>query len=261
MQSSFNIIKKNSVLAQGEKEISTIHTILENKGNDYFKDSPEYSNFENLAKAMIENARRKSDQLISGAYEEAAKIEQEALEKGSEKGYKDGYNKGYSDIHDKAVKDSEDIILKARQEYDDSQKKIKQAEAEAERILKAARQEYEKYLDDKTDEIKSIISLIAENFLKYEVEKEDALNNIVSEIISEAKNTSMYIIKCNPLYGEELRKTASTLNGQLMYKGDITVLEDSSLEKGKVIIEMENGRIIASVQNAKEKIDELLNEK
>lgn len=261
MQSSFNVIKKNSVLAHGEKEISTIHNPINDNSNDCIKDSLEYSNFENLTKAMIENARRKSDDLISKAYEDAARIEQEAFEKASKKGYDDGYSKGYSDIHDKAVAESEKIIQQARNEYDISLKKVEEARIEADNILKAARQEYEKYLGDKISEIKSIVSLVSEKFLRHEVDDEYALNHIVSEIIGEAKNTSMFIVKCNPLYADELRKTASTLNGKLLYKGDITVLEDASLEKGTVIIEKENGKIMASVENALEKIDELLNEK
>ncbi len=85
MQSLYKVIKKSSVVKQGEEKIKTnykkpvnFEKEIEEENSKNFIDS-----YENLARNILENARRKSEEFLSKAYAEAEVVEEEAFKKRS----------------------------------------------------------------------------------------------------------------------------------------------------------------------------------
>lgn len=261
MQSSFNVIKNDSVKKNDEKcvQIQTSYIPVKKLDEKIEENAKAHiDSYENLAKTMLENARRKSEEIISNAYSEASRIEQEAYQKGIDKGYKEGYKKGHDEEYDKAAKECDKMRQQTQMEYDEAIVKANSIIEAAEAVLRNAKEEYNTYLGSKKEEIKDIVSVIVDRVLRREINNEDAFNEIVNEIITSAKNSKMFIIRCSGRYSEELRKIAKKINEQYSAKKDITVIEDNSIEEGKVTIEKDNGSIIVSVDEALSKIDELL---
>lgn len=257
MQSSFNVIKNDSVKKNDEKcvQIQTSYIPVKKLDEKIEENAKAHiDSYENLAKTMLENARRKSEEIISNAYSEASRIEQEAYQKGYDKGYK----KGHDEEYEKAAKECDKMRQQTQMEYNEAIVKASSIIEAAEAVLKNAKEEYNTYLESKKEEIKDIVSVIVDRVLRREINNEDAFNEIVNEIITSAKNSKMFIIRCSGRYSEELRKIAKKINEQYSAKKDITVIEDNSIEEGKVTIEKDNGSIIVSVDEALSKIDELL---
>lgn len=258
MQSSFNVIKNDSIKKNGEKciQIQT-NFVPVNKANEE-NTRVHIDSYENLAKTMLENARKKSEELISNAYSDLGRIEQEAYQKGMKKGYETGYKEGHDKVYKEASEECNKLRQQAKAEYDNAVLKTNKKTEEGEAILKSAKEEYNNYLESKKEEIKDIITLMVYRVLRHEVKDAAAFNEIVSEIITSAKNSKMFIVRCSGKYAEELRKSAKKINEQYSANKDITVIEDNSLEEGKVVMEKDNGTNIVSVEEALSKMNELL---
>ncbi|EFG88175.1 hypothetical protein CLCAR_2168 [Clostridium carboxidivorans P7] len=108
MQSSYRIIKNTRVDEDGLKKIITEFETkeeVEQKNLAETNAKTFIDSYENLAKTMLENARKQSDGLLSKAFIEAERLQKEAYEKGydegMQKGYDDGFNKSYEDGYKK----------------------------------------------------------------------------------------------------------------------------------------------------------------
>jgi flagellar assembly protein FliH len=255
MQSSYKVIKNTSVSQDGLKEIVTdfekreeIQQKMQQKEWAETNARMFIDSYENLAKAVLENARNQSDDLLSKAFSEAEKLEKEAYEKGysegNQRGCDDGFNKAYEEGYkknlEKALEEGE--IIKNN----------------ADNILRSAMEEKERYLKEKQEEIKSLIINCVECVLKREVRDKDALNDVIFDALSKVKNTKTFIIKSNEMYCEELKNKVELWKEQLPFRGDIFIIPDNDVEDGKAIIERENGKIVLSVDMAMEKIKDIV---
>ncbi|MCS4483096.1 hypothetical protein JQ038_13460 [Clostridium botulinum] len=112
MQSLYKVIKKNSVVRQGEEKIKTNYKKpvslekeiekekeIEEENSKKFIDS-----YENLARNILENARKKSEEFLSKAYAEAEVVEEEAFKKGHEEGFHKGSEEGKNPVMKKLMK-------------------------------------------------------------------------------------------------------------------------------------------------------------
>jgi len=108
MQSLYKVIKKSSVVKQGEEKIKTnykkpvslekeMEKEIEEENSKNFIDS-----YENLARNILENARRKSEEFLSKAYGEAEVVEEEAFKKGHEEGFHKGLEEGKKSGYEEA---------------------------------------------------------------------------------------------------------------------------------------------------------------
>ncbi|MBC2582128.1 V-type ATPase subunit subunit G family protein [Clostridium sp. DJ247] len=251
MQSSYKVIKNFNVVKEGSKEIETK---FYNKEEIFQKELTETNarnfidSYEELAKTMIENARRQSDSILSAAYAEAERIEKEAYEKGygsgMEQGYADGVNKAYEEGYEKNV-----------------QKALIEAEAiknNADNILNTCIEEKEIYIKNKENEIKLLIEKCIESILKREVKDKEGLNSIVFNAMSEVKNSKTFIIKAKKIYCDEFKNQVDIWKEQLPFKGDIFIVPDEFIQEGSVIIERDNGKIEAGIDIAMEKVREIV---
>jgi flagellar assembly protein FliH len=252
MQSLYKVIKNNSVVKDGSKEIVTkFNKDREAKQKEISETNAEMfiDSYENLAKTLIENSRKKSDEILSSAYEEADKASKEAFRKG----YEEGMEKGYSEGFNKAYKEAyEDNINKALAEAESIKNN-------ADNVLNAAISGKEKYIKDKELEIKALIINCVESILKREVRDAEGLNNIIFGALSQVKNTVALIIKSKKIHCEEFKKQVDIWKEQLPFNGDIFFIPDDSIEEGSAIIERDNGKTLVSIDIAMEKLREIIN--
>lgn len=254
MQSLYKVIKSSSVVDDKPKEIITNFQHDEAKNNEksvQVEDNAKafIDSYENLAKNMIENARRQSEIILSSAYTEAEKIEEEAYEKaynlGKEAGYNDGfktaYEEGYQANVDKALAEAE--VIKNN----------------ADNILKSSVDEKNRYLKEKEQEIKNLIINCVEAVLKREIKDKEALNEIIYDVFSEIKNSKSIIIKSNSIYCEGFKKDLEIWKEQVPIKGEVFIIPDDSIEEGSAVIERDNGKVVVSVDIAMESIKEIFN--
>ncbi|KZL94138.1 hypothetical protein [Clostridium magnum] len=253
MQSSYNIIKNSSVVKEGNKQIVTeFEQIKEDKQKELQKEINAKSfidSYENLAKTMIEDARKQREQILSSAYSEAERLSKEAYERAYQEGNQNGYNDGFNKAYEEGYKINLDKALQEGQIIRNN----------ADSVLRSAVEEKERYLKEKENEIKDLIINCVESILKKEVKEKDGLNNIIFEALSKVKNTNTFIIKSNPVHCEEFKGKIELWKEQLPFRGDIFIIPDESMEEGSAVIERENGKIQVGANIALEKVREIFN--
>lgn len=253
MQSSFNIIKNNSVKNTGLRDIITSGETAAAKAENIVTETNvknHIESYENLAKNIIENARRQSEQILIRAYEDAKSIEEEALKQAErlkseayEQGAAEGYNTAYNETLNKAKVDGDAII------------------ASASKLLNNAKEEYEIYMQAKSKEIGELALTIAKAVLKKEIQDTNSINSMIYDALSESKNSRNFIIRCSSIYVEELKKQCSDWKQQLGFKGDIFIVGDDTLEPGNAVIDKGNGKIVVGIDYALQRVEEILNGK
>ncbi|WP_333887553.1 FliH/SctL family protein [Clostridium sp.] len=250
MQSSYKIIKSDSISGKGAKNIVTVFekNIVEEEN----KDSSMVNSYSKIVKSMIEDAQKKREEILSKAYEEAGKIEEEAYKNANEKGYKEGYEKGYDEGFKKAYDEGyTKNVEKAKVEGEEIISK-------ADSILKASVEEKNRYLKEKEEEIKRFILDSVESILKEEIKDEESLNAMVFNELSQVRNIETFIIKSRKKYCDQFKKQVDIWRERLPFKGDIFIIPDETLEKGTVVIEKNNGKSIFSLDIAMKKIKEII---
>lgn len=252
MLSSYRVIKSNSVVTNGNVEINTdlVDTSSNNKdkkelGEKNAKDFIE--SYEVLARTMLENARRKSDEMLATAYEDARKLEQEAYEKGMAEGYNAGYEKGskegsvyYDNMVKKAQLDAQGIVTRA------------------ENLLLDSNDQYLKYLETKKEEVKGLITSIAKCVLKREVKDKDAITNMVLDAMEIASKSKTIVVKTRSNYVQHLKESIDNWRQQSIFQGEVFVVADDEMEEGATIIQKNNGKITVSINDAIEKVKEII---
>ncbi|EJO5346025.1 flagellar assembly protein FliH [Clostridium botulinum] len=263
MQSLYKVIKKSSVVDQGKEQIETnykktakaIQTATNEKNKKAIQEQNSkkfIDSYENLARNILENARRKSEEILSKSYENAEIIEKEAFEKGHNEGFHKGYEEGKESGYKEAY---ESYIQKGKKEYEQMLEKSNE-------LFLDAQAQYNDYLKEKEKEIRNLVLTIVEEVLKHEIKDKDSMNEIIYKKLEESKKSATFIVKTNTNYYEEVKNKSELWKNQLPYRGEIFVIEDVSLKDGEVIIETEQGKVIASMDTALDKIKELLiNEK
>ncbi|HBC95887.1 MAG TPA: flagellar assembly protein FliH [Clostridium sp.] len=253
MQSSYKIIKGDSIDEEGTQNIVTVfkkHSPPKRRHKN--KDSsPSRNNYDSLLHTMMEKAAEDRKKIILRANDEAEEIKKKAYDAASKKGYEEGRKKG----RDAGFKSA----------YDEGYvKNVKKAEAEGEDIrnkasavLKNAVDEKKRYLTEKEEEIKKFIVNAVESVLKDEVRNKDSLNKMVFDALSQVKNSKTFIIKSRGKYCGEFKKQVDMWKEQLPFRGDIFVISDESLKDGSVVIERDRGKIILSVDIAMKKLREI----
>lgn len=252
MQLLCNVIKNSSIIKEGNKPIVTeFQNISEIQQKELGEVNAKtfIDSYENLARTMLEDARKQRDGILSTAYSDAERISKEAYEKA----YQEGCEKGYSDAFEKSYQDG------YRNHMDRAIQEAEIIKNNADNILKTCIEEKERYIREKEMEIKDLIINSVESILKREVKDKDSLNNIMFDALSKVKNTKTFIIKSSQLYCEEFKSKIELWKEQLPFKGDIFIIPDESIEEGSAIIERDNGKVVVGVDISLEKLHEILN--
>lgn len=259
--SSRKIIKGSRIVTKGDFVVETKRNIEKAYGasalaecsctdeqafmeNAHGFDSDAYG----LAAKIIEEASHRAKEIQDNAYREAEEIKKLAQEQGFNEGYnagnqqgcEAGYNEGYNAALEK-IKEEERTVL-----------------GNAENILSQAKEYYANYLDEKSDEIKSLIMEICKKILKQEVENEGTLNNMILDALTTVKDSSKVVIKCSKNHVEAVNEKIPEWKKSLVYKAEFFVIEDNSLHNGTAVIEKDNGKIVVDINYGLEKIMESL---
>lgn len=242
MQSSYNLVKKGQVLEGNEKKISTEYVPPKHicEKTEINCDPEIYiGSYENIAKNIIADARRESENIRSAAIEEARNIEREAYEQG----YMQGKNNGYEDGKNEAI---ESVLPQATSEAN----RIKE---EAMATLLRATDVYNSYLEEKQQDIIKLSITIAEKILKREVSIDTGINDMIEEAFRQVKGEESVVIRCNEIYVEEIRNKIDYWKQTYNISKEIFVFNEN-LEYGNVIIEKSTGKIEMSIENGLENI-------
>ncbi|WP_055668117.1 FliH/SctL family protein [Desnuesiella massiliensis] len=249
MQSFYSVIKNSRVETQGKKLVDTSYftnKLSEVQLEDINEEVSEkmIENYENLAKSILENARKQSDEISSKAIEDAHRLEKEAYEKG----YSEGVTSGYSQGHDQGYKEAYDAnIEKALKEAEDIVNNAKS-------ILLSAQDQYVKYFEEKKEELIQLSLTIAGHILKRELEKDSSLDNIIFEALGESRSASSCVIRCKGKYVSHLKSQLEAWKERLAMKAEVFVVEDNILEDGNVVIEKNNGSVVVDIDDSLDKI-------
>jgi flagellar assembly protein FliH len=246
MQSSYKVIKSNSVVNEGNKEIVSNYIgpkeiVVETK-----ECNPEFESIEKIAAGIIENAQRESKNIVFGAYEKAKIIENDAKEMGFQQGYEEGRNIGYNDGYEEGFnvgKAQGDAIVE-----------------NANFMLFQAKEEYNKFIKEKELHFRNLVVSTVESILKREVVESESLNSLIFQVLEEEKQEKAFIIKCNSNYYPSLQGEILNFKNKLAFRGDIFVVEDNLLQDGTIIIEKDSGKTTLSIDYSIEKLKALLME-
>lgn len=265
MLSSFSIIKNSNVLDSGEREIVTkFQTAIEkekekenqeSESNNENNIKENMESYEMLVRTMLENARTKSEAILNQAYAEAEKIKND-IKINEEQIYKDAYEKGYSEGLTEGNKNGYHDAYEVNMAKVTEESKV--ILNNADETLKKALQEYKDYFENKREEIKEIIIAVSEKILKRELMNEEAVNDMVFDILSEIKNAKAFIIRCNELYCGTIKNNIGKWKSELAFNGEIFVIADASIELGNVVIDRGNGKILVGIDVGLQKIKEII---
>ncbi|WP_443659575.1 FliH/SctL family protein [Clostridium algidicarnis] len=245
MPSFYKVIKGKEVKDTGEKLIDTVHDIVSDENQiseDY--DNRSVDSYALIGKSIMEKAKRKKEEIIASAYEDAIVIEKDAYEKAYKEGYEKGYAESYEAHIEKALKEADSILEEGRNS--------------AGEIVKSAKENFESYLNEKRDEILNLSYEIAKTILKREIVKEDGLDDIILKILKEHRDNKSFIIRCEEGYVDHIRENIVKWKDESAFKGDIFVIKDDSLGEGNAVIEKDNGSITVGIDIGLENIKKSL---
>lgn len=252
MQSSYRVIKSSRVVENGNALINTKYSLkeLSQMNNNAKIISSPYDDNQNERKKIINEAINEADLIKTKAENEAQILKKDAYDKGFSEGknvgFSEGKNEGYNEGYNLAMKNAND--------------KANEIINNANSILIQAKEEYNRYVDEKDSEIKNLIMEISHNILKRELSDKDGLNSMIFDVVKSIKDTKVVIIKCNNLYYEEIKNNIEKWKKMIVFKGDFFVIEDNSLDMGEAIIEKDNGLMKVDIEYGIDKVKEALME-
>jgi len=252
MQSLFKVIKNNSVNSNGMRAIETSY-MEEKLEYSSAANSPIISSYETLAKSILENAKRQSDEILSNTYLRAEQIEKAAYEKA----YKAGEKQAFSDSYSRAY---EENVIKAQDEAELIINNAQEVLRVSENIILNSNKAYEEYLNGKKTEVKDLVLEIVKSILQTEVKKADAINKMIINALEHVKNVKTYVIKCNSFHVNEVKAAIEVWKTQLTYTCEVFVIADDSVETGNAVIEKDNGHIEVGIDIGFTKVKEILEE-
>jgi flagellar assembly protein FliH len=238
MQLSYNVIKNNEVISQGNKEIVTTFENLKKSTQPKIETETETVINESAiiaekiiavakeqAEIIIQEAKEMHEELIAKANIDAQDIEKKACENGYAAGTTQGYNEGYQTAITEAAKEAEIIINNANS------------------VLFNAKLEYQEYLKEKKDDILMLTINMAEMVIKRELSSTEGLNGLLLEALSNSKNSKSFIIRTSKVYVDELKEKVELWRNTLGLKGEIFILVDEAVGECNAVIEKDNGKI------------------
>lgn len=257
MQLSSNIIKEKSF--DNKKAIVTNYIVTKENKAEAINEitSRDYmESYEEIARSMLQDARAKREKLLSETYKECFSLQEEAAKKGYKAGYDEGYKKAYDEEITKAKEEADRIINEAQEKaLEHSQTLIKNAND----VVKQANEYYYNYLEEKQKEIKDTILNFASEVLQNKIEESNCLNSLVIDLLKKVKESKTIIVRANSIYENDIMESIEKTKGENFINGEIIFLKDNELQKGKVIVETENGKVESSVELALVKLKEILN--
>lgn len=251
MQSSYSVVKSNYVLDGKEKTITTeyeipdiMNTDDENLSQLELERKNYIASYENIGRNIIADAKRECEKLKLQTMQKVEIIEKEAYQKGYEQGKSNGYEDG--------KKEAIDSILPQAQAEAESIRN------EALQILSKAKDDYNKYMNDKSIEIIKLSFNIAEKILKREVLKDEGIDSMLEEAFEQSKGEDNFVIRCNSVHVKELKLKIENWKKKYNISGEIFIMEDDEMEPGNAWVEKPSGKIEIGIDIGLEKMEKAI---
>ncbi len=188
------------------------------------------SDAESEAENIVARAKAEAAQIIADAEAERDRLRNEAETSGFEKGHKDGYDKGVAEV--------ERLVDRIH------------------RILEAVMQRREEILADTESQIVELVILMARKVIK--ILSENQKNVVMANTMAALKKVktrgevtlrvNLEDVKLTSEHAQEFIQHVENIKG-------ITVLEDSSVERGGCIVETDFGAIDARISSQLQELE------
>jgi flagellar assembly protein FliH len=196
----------------------------------------------NEAQKIRQDAASEVKKIIDDAKKEASAVEQDALSKikeiereAQERGYKDGHEKGYKD----GGQEVERLIERLHA------------------IISKAIEKRNQIIEESETQVINMVLLIAKKVIKVisENQKNVVINNVMQALLK-VKGSGDVVIRVNP---DDLDLASSHIDSflkRLEQGRNISILEDTSVDRGGCVIETDFGQINARISSQLHEIEE-----
>ena len=120
-------------------------------------------------------------------------------------------------------------------------------------MLHKAKVDYEEYLSVKSQEILELSYNIVSHILKENIGAEYGVNKFIENVLKDSKDSKSFVIRVNKLHKLALEEELSRWKLEFSLRGEVFILEDSSLKEGNAVVEMEKGKVEVGIEKALEK--------
>jgi len=186
---------------------------------------------EDQAQVILAEAKQKAADLEADIKQRVTMTEREAYERGHEEGHAKGYEEGRAEVQ-RLVESLHSIITKAIEKRNEI---IEEAETQIINLVLLI--------------VKKVIKVISEN------QKNVVINNVV-QALRKLKSRGDVVIRVNLADLELTSEHVKDFMKMVENVKSITVLEDSSVDRGGCIIETDFGRIDARISSQLHEIEE-----
>lgn len=179
---------------------------------------------ENEAFQIIQKAKQEAEQIIAEAQTQRDKLQLEAKSQGFEQGHSEGYEKGAAEVNR--------LIERMH------------------KILEAVMQRREEILKDTESQIVELVILMARKVIK--ILSENQKNVVMANVVAALKKVRTRGAVTLRVNLEDVKLTTANISEFIKHIENvegITVLEDSSVEKGGCIVETDFGAIDARISS------------
>ncbi|MBN1836233.1 MAG: flagellar assembly protein FliH [Spirochaetales bacterium] len=186
---------------------------------------------EDEAKGILEEAKRKAEALESEIQSKVDQVEREAYEKGSLQGRESGFQEGRAEV--------ERLVETLH------------------RIISAAIEKRNQIIEESETQVINLVLLIAKKVIKVisENQKNVVINNVV-QALRKLKSRGDVAIRVNLADLELTSAHISDFMKMVENLKSVTVLEDSTVDRGGCIIETDFGQIDARISSQLHEIEE-----
>ena len=229
-------IEKKQMLEKAQAEANAI---VEKAKNDAFE---EVKNQSNQAQVIKQEAKDNAAEIVNNAQEEAKRILEEAHAQQAqiiEKASKDGFEKGHEEGYEVGKQEADRLVSRVHS------------------ILEAVMQRREEILKETEQQIIELVILMARKVIKVlsENQKSIIMNNVLLAL-KKVKGRGDVILRVNL---EEAKLTSDHTKDfieRIEHIKNITVVEDSSVEKGGCIVETDFGAIDARISSQLKELED-----
>ncbi|RKX85123.1 MAG: flagellar assembly protein FliH [Spirochaetes bacterium] len=228
--------EKEDMLKAAESRVEHILRDAEQKAFEEVKQKTDEiqvlkKNAEDEAAALIENAKRESEEMTAKLESELSDIREKAENEGYEKGREEGYAEGQAEV-ERLIAQLHSIIDKTIEKRND-------------------------IIDESETQVINLVIMIAKKVVKVisENQKNVVVNNVI-QALRKLKSRGEVLIKVNLSDVELTSEHIKDFMRMVENIRSVTVVEDSTVDKGGCIIETDFGEIDARISSQLHEIEE-----
>ncbi len=186
---------------------------------------------EEEAARVVQEAEHKAEQIVQQAEQTARQTESDVIERGRKEGHEQGFREGQSEV-ERVIERLHVILSRA---IDRRKQILEESEAQIVHLV--------------LEISKKVVKVLSEN------QKNIVVNNVV-QALRKLKSKSDVIVRVNFADLEVTSKHMDTIIERIEHVGNITVAEDSTVDRGGCVIETDFGEIDARIASQLREIED-----